>query len=410
MLQRIIAAVLIAVGVAGIGLGIASATLWRESETVVASTAYTGDATFLVTDPGVLDLVDDEVTITARVPGEQGVTLAIGRDVDVEGWIGPDVHAAVTGLTDWETLATREIEPEPAEEPTDGEATEEPADTEASEEPADGEEPATDEPVAAADPAGSDMWFAQATGEGTANLTWSDEPGRWRLIAAGTGDDAVAPVLELTWPRVVSTPWLWPGVIAGSLLTLVGLALLVVSLRSRGGSSRRGGARGTTVGAGGTPTTGGTPGTAENGAPDGVSNGTRSPAVGPVRRSTADAPTPTLDEGSPTTSTLTRRQLREQAEAERATREADSRNRPRMRWMTGQIPLVPKDRRPATAAQPTVEPSAAPQASPPASSADAWRKAWGFQKTGGTTADAAQPDPARADDPDAGSTTTGGDR
>ena len=74
--------------------GVASATVWRDSDTVVATTAYTGDGTMLVTEPGVLDLVAEDVTIRATAPGEQQVTLAIGREVDVTGWVGEDAHGA----------------------------------------------------------------------------------------------------------------------------------------------------------------------------------------------------------------------------------------------------------------------------------------------------------------------------
>ncbi|MGO1932671.1 MAG: hypothetical protein ACTH5E_02050, partial [Cellulosimicrobium funkei] len=115
MLQRIIAALLLVGGLVAVGLGVASATVWRDSDTVVATTAYTGDGTVLVTAPGVLDLVAEDVTIRATAPGEQQVTLAIGREADVTGWVGEDPHGLVTGLSDWDALATRAVDAPAAE-------------------------------------------------------------------------------------------------------------------------------------------------------------------------------------------------------------------------------------------------------------------------------------------------------
>ncbi|GAB6936694.1 hypothetical protein ACQP60_17415 [Isoptericola variabilis] len=205
MLQRILGGVLVLVGLVAAALGVASATVWRDTDTVVATAKPTGDGTLVVTDPGVLGLVGGDVTVSASVPEGQKVTLAVGRDVDVAGWVGNDPYSRVTGLSDWENLSVAEGEP---------------ADPDAEEKPETG-----------ADPAGSDMWVAEATDENSVTLRWSDRPGRWTLLAAGVGDDATAPTLELSWPRAVTTPWLWPGVGVGAVLVLGGALLLVLGGR-----------------------------------------------------------------------------------------------------------------------------------------------------------------------------------
>ncbi|GAB2472909.1 hypothetical protein [Xylanimonas ulmi] len=212
MLRRLLGIALIVLGLAAAGLGVASATIWRESDSVVATATPQGDGTLVVTDPGVLELVGADVTVAATVPGDGTVTLAIGRDVDVDGWVGIDHYTRVTGLSDWTTLATSSVTPEAPE-------------------PEEGQEPEALTP--GADPAGSDMWVVQATGEGSATLRWDDRPGRWSLLAAGVGEDATAPTIELTWPRVVTAPWLWPGVAGGGVLVLGGLALLLLGRRGR---------------------------------------------------------------------------------------------------------------------------------------------------------------------------------
>ncbi|SDF64595.1 hypothetical protein SAMN04487781_2043 [Cellulosimicrobium cellulans] len=374
MLQRIIAALLLAGGLVAVGLGVASATVWRDSDTVVATTAYTGDGTVLVTAPGVLDLVAEDVTVRATAPGEQQVTLAIGREADVTGWVGEDPHGVVTGLSNWDALATRAVDAPAAEdEPAEGDA---PADGES---PAEGETPAegdatAETPVAGVDPAGSDMWLEEATGAGSASLRWSDQPGRWQLLAAGVGEGAVAPTVELSWPRQVETPFLWPGVIGGAVLILLGLGIGAASLRPR----RRGTSGGTTTSA--------TPAVAAAGATEGTSSDDDGTPDGEVPTDTAQV------------RMLTRRELREREEADRLAQQQARGQKPRRAWLTGQIPIVARgERRPRTAAQPAVDASAHPTTEDSATTrADAWRRAWGFTPGSGESA----PAPAPESDPD----------
>lgn len=221
MLQRLIAALLGVLGIAAIGLGVASATVWRADDPLVATAAPGGDNRTLVTDPGVLELAGDPVTVTVRAEGSP-VVLAVGRDTDVTAWVGADPYARVTGLSDWHTLATTAGEPPAAATP---EASAEPAPSPSAS--AAAEEAA----VQAADPTGSDMWVLEAGGDGSATLDWPAQDGRWSLIAVSLGD--TAPTLDLSWPQTVTTPWLWPGVALGVLLLAVAAILLVRILRSR---------------------------------------------------------------------------------------------------------------------------------------------------------------------------------
>jgi hypothetical protein len=113
------------------------------------------------------------------------------------------------------------------------------------------------------------------------------------------------------------------------------------------------------------------------------------PVVAPAGAGEADetrpsSATPSRADEPPTDTaevrTLTRRQLREREEAERQAQDARP-QKPRRAWLTGQIPVVPRDRRPKTAAQPVVDPTTvAPPAEQDSATtrADAWRRAWGF--------------------------------
>ncbi|MFD6166297.1 hypothetical protein ACFWFR_14005 [Oerskovia sp. NPDC060287] len=436
VLQRILAAGLIVLGLVGIGTGVAAATLWRESETVVATAAADASSPLVVSEPGVLDLVDGDVTVTAKTPDGKPVTLVIGRDVDVTGWVGTDAHSDITGLTDWETLATKSVTTPPPAEETPAEET--PAEGEAPVEgdaPAEGEAPAegdaaadatAETPVVGVDPAGSDMWFAEASGAGEVSLRWSDRPGRWSLLAAGTGEDPASPVVTLSWAREVSTPWQWPGIAGGSLLLVAGLAIGVLSFMggkkdkdpSAGGGRKK---KSRTASNGRTARTG-----AGSEAPESTSTaGEAGPAAPTERRAGAGWPgavpesarVPAQEPPTQTgaTGTLTRRELREKAErerieAERLAQEDARAQRPRNRWMTGQIPVVRRERN-ATAAQPVVpDPSGETDAGSAGGSsatarADAWRQAWGFGQT-----QAAPPAASDENDQTQNPDSTGGDR
>jgi len=86
-------------------------------------------------------------------------------------------------------------------------------------------------PKSAPDPSTSDMWVASTSGTGKVTLPWTARPGQWAVLVAATGDDAQAPALALTWDREVTTPWLWPLVGIGVVLVVVGLVLLSVGRR-----------------------------------------------------------------------------------------------------------------------------------------------------------------------------------
>jgi hypothetical protein len=201
VLQRLIAAVLGVLGLAAIALGIASATAWRGDDTLTADADAAKGTTLVTTAPGVLELGGDApVTVRASADAGTKVVVAVGRDTDVDGWVGTDAHTVVTGLADWHTLTTDDVA-----------ATGAPVD------------PAT--PAAAPDPDGSDLWVLQSTGDGAAELTWTPQEGRWTVLVAATGDAAAPPAVELSWPRAVTTPWLLPGVLGGAVLLLLGLLL-----------------------------------------------------------------------------------------------------------------------------------------------------------------------------------------
>lgn len=82
------------------------------------------------------------------------------------------------------------------------------------------------------------MWWAEVSAPGEAVLDWTREEGRWSVLVASVGPQAGPARVSLTWPQEVRTPWLLPGVLAGSVLLLLGLAwwtLILVATRGAGG-------------------------------------------------------------------------------------------------------------------------------------------------------------------------------
>ena len=62
MIQRALATLLCLLGAAAIGRGVASATLWRADDVLVARAQAEPGTTMIVTEPGVLDLAAEHGT------------------------------------------------------------------------------------------------------------------------------------------------------------------------------------------------------------------------------------------------------------------------------------------------------------------------------------------------------------
>lgn len=232
MSRRRLPLLLAVLGVVIIAAAIVAASVVRSSDTATLRLAERPEMPVVVTEPGVLDAVDPRVTVRATAEDDEPVVLAVGRTSEVEAWLGDAEHVRVTGLSSWEELTVEVVTgtAEPTAEPT-----------EAAEEPTEAAPPDAD-PSALPDPAGSDLWVAETVDIGTAELTWTDTPGRWSLVAAtdGTGP---APEVELEWGRQVSTPWLVPGIIVGAIVLVAGATMLVLDALARREQRRRDEAR-----------------------------------------------------------------------------------------------------------------------------------------------------------------------
>ena len=109
IMRGVVTPILGLLAVACIGLGIMNATYWKPSSQIAASAAVKGTQ-YIVTDPGVLPLVDNQVTVSADAgSSDREVCLALGSNKDVIGWLARQPYVRVTGLNEWTTLATTKV-------------------------------------------------------------------------------------------------------------------------------------------------------------------------------------------------------------------------------------------------------------------------------------------------------------
>lgn len=226
MRRRIVSEILALAGLVVIVLAVCSATIWKPSSTAVASLPAAPASAYVVTSPGVLGVADPEVTIKATAADASApVVIAIAHWQDVQAWLGQDPYEAVTDLSSWEQLEVVSVL-------TSCDA----AKVAAGLQEADAQ--CTELSASGADPAQSDLWLRTEKGTGSATLAINAaDPDLVALVA--TDGTAPAPMVSLSWPRTVSTPWLVPGLILGGLLLLVGVFGFVLDLQLRNQEAQR---------------------------------------------------------------------------------------------------------------------------------------------------------------------------
>jgi len=206
MVRRIIGIVVALLGATAIVLGVLSATSWRTADTVTA-TSPSADVPFVVLEPGVAGIVDDQVdvVVTAADPAQQ-VTVITGRDVDVDGWLADAAQQRIVDVVDWETMRTEDVEGVTADLPS---------------------------------PVGNDMWLETRQGEGELAFAY-DVPttGRQTLLVVRDSAEGPAPTVSLTWQREVTTPYYQPLLTGGIIGVVVGLGLVVWSFFALPGRRR----------------------------------------------------------------------------------------------------------------------------------------------------------------------------
>ncbi|WP_248898912.1 hypothetical protein [Gardnerella piotii] len=87
-------------------IGVLNATVWKPSS-IVSAHANVYGSRYIVTDPGVLNLVDYRVKISvAALNSRKPICVAVGLAKDVRGWIKGYSVQRITGLNNWNSLST----------------------------------------------------------------------------------------------------------------------------------------------------------------------------------------------------------------------------------------------------------------------------------------------------------------
>ena len=202
IMRGIVTPILGLLAVACIVLGVLNATMWKPSAQVTASSSVNGSR-YVVTDPGVLSLIDQRVKITAKTTDvSSNVCIAIGSARDVAGWIAGTPYTRITGLSDWSALSTQKAA-------------------------AQGTADQSDSQVALQD---SDMWTKTTCKNGTASLqinatATDDSTNAVALIDFG---DAKNATVSLDWTRQTLPDFAMPLYFAGGLFVI--LAILAASV------------------------------------------------------------------------------------------------------------------------------------------------------------------------------------
>ncbi|MHA7285026.1 hypothetical protein ACX80I_02010 [Arthrobacter sp. MDT3-44] len=181
-------------------LGIGQRTVWAPAETVTASVAQDARAApVTVIEPGARDGAGGPVEVTVDADGP--FTLAVGRSSDVEAWVGDAAHLSVTGTSE-DTLTSEYSEGEDS----------------------------------VPEPRGSDLWISEEPGDGTLTYRWSEPAeGDWSILLATDGETPAPTQVSVTRPNEQSTPFALPLIIGGALVVVLGIALLFLTPRNRGG-------------------------------------------------------------------------------------------------------------------------------------------------------------------------------
>lgn len=244
---RVLSIVLIVLGLLAVILAVASATIWRPSQTAVATLKPAATTAYVVTGDGVLNMVDSTVTITAKAKDANStVTLALARSEDAQAWLANDPYTEVTGLSSWEALSGRTITERcnvkaapTATATSTAKATAKATST--AKATATSTAKATPTPDAKgcikavasnASLNGSDMWVTSKTSKGSVSITYDPSSSNYVVLAATDGKQA-APTFSLSWKRTVGTPWLIPGLIVGGLLVAGGVFIFMLDIQMR---------------------------------------------------------------------------------------------------------------------------------------------------------------------------------
>lgn len=207
-------------------VGLLGVTVLRPPTHQVSSVVSATD--LIMTRGNVLSIVKDDVTVTATSKSGAPVTLSIGTTQDVKGWIGDAAYTEVIGVESDRTKLKAESHAAVSTGQTTPAVPSTPAQSGAQSGVQSGAQPLAD-PTSAdlvTQLASSDMWFKQASGEGTVSLDLENVPsGRSALAASAAGPDDLT--LTLTWKVEQTNTLAIIAFLAACVFALIALALFL---------------------------------------------------------------------------------------------------------------------------------------------------------------------------------------
>lgn len=109
IMRGVVAPFFALLAVLSVVLGVANSTFWKPSNVVIAYAKVSGTR-YIVTDPGVLNLLDNRVRISvAALHTRKPICVAVGLTKDVRGWVAGSPVQRITGLRDWNNLSVSEV-------------------------------------------------------------------------------------------------------------------------------------------------------------------------------------------------------------------------------------------------------------------------------------------------------------
>lgn len=207
-MQRLLAVLLILIGVIGLVLGRLGETTWAPPTETTATVELSSPGPAVVIDPGVLYVGGQKGEVT--IEGSSDVSLITADNSDIEAYLADTAYTRITGASDWSTLSTEAVNPEGATE--------------------------------LSDPTGSDLWRTVETKPSPYTVEIADfaaeEHGdnqqAYRAILVVTdGTEAGADSVSITWPVENENEWVPFAYAGGAAIAVIGLVLLVVSIGGR---------------------------------------------------------------------------------------------------------------------------------------------------------------------------------
>ncbi|MGO2607227.1 MAG: hypothetical protein ACTH8V_08940 [Brachybacterium tyrofermentans] len=207
-MQRLLAVLLILIGVIGLVLGRLGETTWAPPTETTATVELSSPGPAVVIDPGVLYVGGQKGEVT--IEGSSDVSLITADNSDIEAYLADTSYTRITGASDWSTLSTEAVNPEGATE--------------------------------LSDPTGSDLWRTVETKPSPYTVEIADfaaeEHGdnqqAYRAILVVTdGTEAGADSVSITWPVENENEWVPFAYAGGAAIAVIGLVLLVVSIGGR---------------------------------------------------------------------------------------------------------------------------------------------------------------------------------